>query len=55
MISSTPTDCDTAYTMEKMNESDCIPRPMDVVLGRGKTYSKHPGNKLFQGTEEFVP
>jgi hypothetical protein len=25
------------------------PQPMDVLLGRGKSYRKHPGNVVFQG------
>jgi hypothetical protein len=25
------------------------PRPMDVMLGRGKSYRKNPGNMAFQG------
>jgi hypothetical protein len=49
MISSEPTDCDTVGETEKMNGSKDIPQSMDVILGRGKSYSKHPGNMLFQG------
>ena len=26
-----------------------LPYPMDVILGRGRQYSKHPGNMIFQG------
>ena len=29
-----------------------IPQPMDIILGRGKKYSKHPGNVIFQGRLE---
>jgi hypothetical protein len=25
------------------------PHPMDVLLGRGKSYRRHPGNIVFQG------
>lgn len=30
------------------------PDPNDVILGRGKSYRKHKGNVLFDGTFQFV-
>jgi hypothetical protein len=29
-----------------------IPRPMDIILGRGKGNTKNPGNILFQGKND---
>jgi hypothetical protein len=49
MISATPTDCETVSMTEKMNDNQDIPQSMDVILGRGKSYTKHPGNMFFQG------
>jgi hypothetical protein len=34
----------------KGGDVPCLPRPFDVLLGRGKSNLNHPGNKYFQGT-----
>jgi hypothetical protein len=34
----------------KEEDVPCLPRPFDVLLGRGKSNLNHPGNKYFQGT-----
>ena len=39
-----------ALPVVAMIEYEDIPRAMDVILGRGKSYGKHPGNMIFQGT-----
>jgi hypothetical protein len=31
------------------------PQAMDVLLGRGKSYRKHPGNMVFQGNSILLP
>jgi hypothetical protein len=38
--------------MESMSSTGSreIPQPMDIILGRGKRYVKHPGNVIFKGT-----
>jgi hypothetical protein len=27
---------------------------MDVILGRGKSFAKHPGNRIFQGKGTYA-
>lgn len=56
MIKSTAKGSDEAYAfstkkcaLERMDEKRDIPQAMDVILGRGKSYGKHPGNMIFQG------
>jgi hypothetical protein len=54
--SSTSTNGDTISNTETMNVTKKIPHPqsMDVILGRGTAYAKHPGNMIFKGKEELV-
>ena len=33
--------------------ANIVPQPMDVLLGRGKSNRKNPGNQVFQGTYSF--
>ena len=41
----------TYVQMAKSNNDKVdVPQPADVILGRGKSHSMHPGNVIFQGT-----
>ena len=53
MLSAMSSSCDnTACAMETMHVKQDIPQSLDVILGRGKRYSKNPGNMIFQGKHE---
>ena len=55
MISSKATNCDTAGTTVSISEKWDEPQSMDVILGRGKSHNKRPGNMVFQGKQVHLP
>jgi hypothetical protein len=40
--------------LETIDGKRDIPQAMDVILGRGKSYGKHPGNMIFQGKRTLL-
>ena len=53
MLSAMSSSCvNTACAMETMHVKQDIPQSLDVILGRGKRYSKNPGNMIFQGKQK---
>jgi hypothetical protein len=44
----------TPTTIGTMDETRHVPHTMDVVIERGKRYSKHGGNMIFQGVQTIT-